>query len=443
MRVERRMGPKDKPIVTLQASTLGLVAAAAAVALVGGAAGGWLAVSLLQAQPGARLAAPAAGPGAIGAPIDAHASGGVRGGARDQGAATAASGGSRPDSTPATAGNMPPLASQTDLVAAFKAERIAGEPFPVRQVSTAFQLTDRKFYMVDNSGSGSDPILEYLVTHEKHVMEAFAFALDGEWCKAKMSSGLEGFAICTSPSGDDSVWMADVGANSGFYGTMSGTLGYPVVFVEPQPHCAQYIRKEAIASGIADRVQVANAFAGDRAVDAFDTVQRRTGCWGTFPYLTPSQLQGLASTYTGKPEYKDAVPVPMLTLDELVLGPAGGPQRDVVIAAMKVDVEGSEGAMLAGATRLLQQGRIYNLIMELNHNAWRLGKIDPFTEVLPKLVGLGKAGFRCRLSNYGGWQVQGNFDMSETRLSELLKEGWMGLDMWCSLAEERRHVPGA
>ena len=135
--------------------------------------------------------------------------------------------------------------------------------------------------------------------------------------------------------------------------------------------------------------------------------------------------------------------MPMLTLDELVLGPAGGPQRDVVIAAMKVDVEGSEGAMLAGAARLLQQGRIYNLIMELNHNAWRLGKIDPFTEVLPKLVGLGKAGFRCRLSNYGGWQVQGNFDMSETRLSELLKEGWMGLDMWCSLAEERRHVPGA
>ncbi|KAA0163007.1 hypothetical protein FNF31_03062 [Cafeteria roenbergensis] len=308
---------------------------------------------------------------------------------------------------------MPPLASQTDLVAAFKAERIAGEPFPVRQVSTAFQLTDRKFYMVDNSGSGSDPILEYLVTHEKHVMEAFAFALDGEWCKAKMSSGLEGFAICTSPSGDDS------------------------------PHCAQYIRKEAIASGIADRVQVANAFAGDRAVDAFDTVQRRTGCWGTFPYLTSAQLQGLASTYTGKPEYKDAVPVPMLTLDELVLGPAGGPQRDVVIAAMKVDVEGSEGAMLAGAARLLQQGRIYNLIMELNHNAWRLGKIDPFTEVLPKLVGLGKAGFRCRLSNYGGWQVQGNFDMSKTRLSELLKEGWVGLDMWCSLAEERRHVPGA
>ncbi|KAA0175506.1 hypothetical protein FNF27_02917 [Cafeteria roenbergensis] len=317
---------------------------------------------------------------------------------------------------------------------------VSGDVSQLRQAAeeAALKSTSRL-----QAGSGSDPILEYLVTHEKHVMEAFAFALDGEWCKAKMSSGLEGFAICTSPSGDDSVWMADVGANSGFYGTMSGTLGYPVVFVEPQPHCAQYIRKEAIASGIADRVQVANAFAGDRAVDAFDTVQRRTGCWGTFPYLTPSQLQGLASTYTGKPEYKDAVPVPMLTLDELVLGPAGGPQRDVVIAAMKVDVEGSEGAMLAGAARLLQQGRIYNLIMELNHNAWRLGKIDPFTEVLPKLVSLGKAGFRCRLSNYGGWQVQGNFDMSETRLSELLKEGWMGLDMWCSLAEERRHVPGA
>jgi hypothetical protein len=101
-------------------------------------------------------------------------------------------------------------------------------------------------------------------------------------------------------------------------------------------------------------------------------------------------------------------------------------------------VEGSEGAMMLGAQRLLEQGRIYNIVMEMNKPAWKSAKIG-FEVPVQLLLKLGQMGYGCRLSNYGHWTTQGNFELTKERLEALMEEGWISFDMWCSLAESKRY----
>jgi FkbM family methyltransferase len=316
----------------------------------------------------------------------------------------------------------------------------------VTRVSLKEEFGGRSFMMSDNSADGADPILDFLFRTESHVMDAFYRSMDPKSCDSNKQEGLTAFtADCLQPRDDGRIWMADVGSNSGFYGQMVAALGYPVVQIDPQPHCAQYVRAATLASGFGDRVVALNAFAGDKSVASFDTVQQRTGCWGTFPFLTNDQLQSLKVAMAKSPGWEDPVPVPMIRLDDVVFGSGSGSEdsRDVVIGAMKVDVEGSEDKMLLGAERLLSEGRIYHIIMELNKPAWKSAKVSHETAVA-MLVRLAGYGFKCRLSNYGGWPTQANFDMSQTRLTELMTEGWLTIDMWCSLAADRRYkLPAA
>lgn len=291
--------------------------------------------------------------------------------------------------------------------------------------------------MSDNSAEGSDPILAFLISAEGHVMEAFYRAMDPKACPSNKQIGLGTFVGgCLEPRSDGRIWMADVGSNSGFYGQMVTALGYPTVQIDPQPHCTQYVRAASLASGVGDRVLALNAFAGDKTVASFDQVQQRTGCWGTFPFLTPDQFQSLKTAMSNSPGWEDEVPVPMIRLDDVVYG--GSDPKDIVIGAMKVDVEGSEDKMLLGAERLLSEGRIYHIIMELNKSAWESAKIS-HAQAVEMLVRLTGFGFHCRMSNYGAWQNQEDFAMTTARLTELMKEGWRTIDMWCSLSVDRRY----
>ena len=422
-RREARPGGKDKALPATMPSTITLLCLAVVVGIAGGLTSGI--VGWMSDHPGdvqQRVA-------------DAMPSGVLRSGATTAGAPAASAAAGSGGHPVVAAGEASAILSHAVLTEGFP-----DEVFKLRVVEMAPTYHSHRWFMVDNSELGSDDIIKYLQDHEGHVMSAFSLSLDPKACGAAKAME-RGFGVC-SPGPDTAgrIWMADVGSNSGFYGLMAGALGYPTVFMEPQPHCAQYVRASVLASGFGERARVMNSFAGDTSKASFDTVQRRTGCWGTFPYLTAAQLEGLSGAYKDISGWKDKIAVPMLRLDDVVLGPEGGPQRDVVLGAMKVDVEGSEVAMMGGARRLLEQGRIFNIVMELNKPAWRSAKIDPVAKVIPMLMSLDAQGFRCHFSNRGSWSTQTDMDMSAAALTAFLEEGWLSLDMWCTLPTEKRHV---
>lgn len=128
--------------------------------------------------------------------------------------------------------------------------------------------------------------------------------------------------------------VVDVGANVGFYSLLASRLVGPagvVVAVEPDPRNVHFLQRH-IALNHATNVVVIAAAAGDRSGSA----RFRAG---------PNRSMGRLSD-------GGEVEVELTTLDQ-IRGTLGGRRVDV----MKLDVEGAEGMVLAGATELLRQDR--------------------------------------------------------------------------------------
>jgi FkbM family methyltransferase len=126
----------------------------------------------------------------------------------------------------------------------------------------------------------------------------------------------------------------DVGANIGFYSLLASSVnsGAPVVAFEPHPVASSRLRENAALNSFGN-IHVRQVAAGSAAGSAMLT----------------SDLGEQNRIWTG--EGNDAsVQVPVVTLDgeltELGLDPAS-------VALVKIDTEGFEGEVLAGAGRLL------------------------------------------------------------------------------------------
>lgn len=140
---------------------------------------------------------------------------------------------------------------------------------------------------------------------------------------------------------------ADVGANLGYFALLmasrSGPTGSVTAF-EPSGPNAAALRSSVRLNGLEERVSVVRAAVGDRHGGRIPLYVGRRG--GDMEWSTSAEF---AQRPDRSPRRRD-VRVPAVSLDGLL---AEGRRWDV----LKVDVEGSEGAVLRGARRLLREAR--------------------------------------------------------------------------------------
>jgi FkbM family methyltransferase len=150
--------------------------------------------------------------------------------------------------------------------------------------------------------------------------------------------------------------FADIGANVGSYTILAaGCAGASAVAIEPVPSTAVYLRDNVRLNGLESKVTVLQVALGASAgVVAFSTHLDTTN-----RVLTAADTARASET---------AVHVPVLTLDE-ALGSTDP-------AVIKLDVEGYETAVLAGASRVLASPRLRAIVMELNGSGARYGHSD-------------------------------------------------------------------
>lgn len=115
-----------------------------------------------------------------------------------------------------------------------------------------------------------------------------------------------------------------------------------------------------------------------------------------------------------------------VTLDDLVDAEAGARAR---VFFLKVDVEGAEALVLAGAARLLAAQRISYVLFE-NHAKWAQAQeaagVSPFVGVGDVVGGLVRAGYRCAYVHRRGllpFEVQGTPSGDAARAAAECHEG--------------------
>jgi FkbM family methyltransferase len=151
--------------------------------------------------------------------------------------------------------------------------------------------------------------------------------------------------------------FVDVGANVGFYSLLAAHANQcaPVIAFEPHPTGAERLRENASINSMAC-IRVVQAAAGDRAGQAM---------------LTPN----LADQNRIEPtvEGSDLLPVPVVTVDAEIEAAGIDPRS---VALVKVDTEGFEARVLAGAAGLIEQRPGPVWMVELTGLGRRYGAVD-------------------------------------------------------------------
>lgn len=127
--------------------------------------------------------------------------------------------------------------------------------------------------------------------------------------------------------------MVDVGANIGNHSVFLGlTLPNPILAIEPHPVNSLLLRENIQLNSLSEQVTTIEACAWDEVGD-LSLSQQHEGNMGTFR----AGADGVGAK------------IPAAPLDDLV--------GDQFVAAIKIDVEGSESRVLSGARRILESHR--------------------------------------------------------------------------------------
>ena len=135
--------------------------------------------------------------------------------------------------------------------------------------------------------------------------------------------------------------VIDVGANIGNHAVFwAKILGAKVVCVEPDPRAARLLRTNIELNSLLDKVYIIEAAAGDRQGDVA---------------LIQADSSNIGKTHIME-NTSDSAPyptVPMRTIDEIVAGL--DKPFDPNVSLLKVDVEGFERRVIAGATQIIKR----------------------------------------------------------------------------------------
>ena len=354
----------------------------------------------------------------------------------------------RADSAAALAHALPQEAF--NLVAFERTEAVRS----AERVCVGAGCSGQAFFLVEQQRASSDGVLDFLLRSELRVMEVFVTVLASEscaglvlprggtpWCAHQHAQGL---AARPPPI------VVDVGSNSGFYTLLSARSGAAVLAVDPQPHCLQYVRMAAAASGLAPRVHTLNAFAGDGGGGgAPRPVPLRTGCWGMFPHDRGLYAAAGEEAHRATREEYDrlggnaSVEVPVVGLGELFaqLGEearAGGAGEEGVLLA-KIDAEGSELALARAlaASGVLAAHTVKSFVMEINKYALQeegLPCIDARAE--PPMGAAPCCAELLQLFQDAGYHIfvhepWGKGEVSN--VTEFAQQPWRAIDVWMAV----------
>ena len=198
------------------------------------------------------------------------------------------------------------------------------------------------------------------------------------WCLASLRSARPNHFKASG--GDQHLLFVDVGATlAGYFGLLAATsaageAGLKALVIDPQPACAEWAASAGRASGLqASQFEVLNTIvvgpewlAGRKAV----AVGSRSdgACVGT---TTQAAFFDRETEVSELQAYNESVVhVPAQTLDVIIASALSRETKrsfpSAVIMLLKIDAAGREADVLAGATELLDGGRILNLIVEFN-----------------------------------------------------------------------------
>ena len=147
--------------------------------------------------------------------------------------------------------------------------------------------------------------------------------------------------------------FADVGANVGSYTVLAAKcVGAHVLACEPVPAAFSVLRDNVLLNGVAERVDLRQVAVGDttgivRMTPGFDTGNR-----------IATAEDGAAATTS----------VPIAPLDDLL--------GDRSCQLIKIDVEGFEPSVIAGARNILKRSDLLGVLMETNDSSLAHG-VDP------------------------------------------------------------------
>jgi FkbM family methyltransferase len=150
--------------------------------------------------------------------------------------------------------------------------------------------------------------------------------------------------------------FVDVGANAGdfsVWATRCGGPGTQVLAIEAEPENARWLRRTVTRTGLDAQIRVENvaASAGEGETELLLTAKHGTHS------IVENELHRKVEAF--RPVQR--ITVPTRTLDALIAD-AGLPTVDVV----KIDVEGAEELVLAGASGLLSQTGPLTLLIDLH-----------------------------------------------------------------------------
>jgi FkbM family methyltransferase len=176
--------------------------------------------------------------------------------------------------------------------------------------------------------------------------------------------------------------FVDVGANAGSYTILAGAARRATVYaIEPVPATFERLRKNISLNGLDTRVKCLNIGVGSER--------------GTIRFT--SGMDTVNHVLAKGEDEQNSIPVDVLPLDSVLIGETP--------ALIKIDVEGYETPVIAGAKQVLQKESLKGVIMELNGSGARYGwdeanilqamndfgfatyRYDPFKRQLEKLRG--------------------------------------------------------
>lgn len=211
-------------------------------------------------------------------------------------------------------------------------------------------------YARPEAGESILPISHFRGRSESPVVETFEWIL-------RNHSPADPFAL-----------VLDVGANTGFFSSLAGLLGYRVVAFEPQPGCIPWIALNARRNKVANRVCVVNAGAGSTpGVISVDP----KGCNAGF--ITADQINNRVATA----RVEDKV-TPKQSVEITVKSPAAFLSAKQIAPIVKIDTEGAEIGVLESLDVALRERRVRNLLVELAPHVWS-SLLDGYT-VLRRII---------------------------------------------------------
>ena len=144
----------------------------------------------------------------------------------------------------------------------------------------------------------------------------------------------------------------DVGANIGSYTVLAaGGAGARVIAVEPIPDTCERLRRNIAINKLSDRVVLIN-----KGLASSEGELRFTA---TLDCVNHVAVDG---------ESEQCIVVPVTTIDQLC--------RESIPSIIKIDVEGFEDQVLAGASKTLSSPAVLAVVMETNRSGARYGKRD-------------------------------------------------------------------